>query len=124
MGNFRKNKYEYDSYIYIESVFKENGISELTSQDLDHNCFDSFGVSLWDIKSTSRLRDLVIPRQIFHYLLSRFCSKNKSDIGNYYNRNHSTVIYSIYAVEDLYGFDRLYTKHFKSIINKLVDNLK
>jgi len=118
MRNIRLNPEEYKSHIFASNIFKKNNL-ELSIGYIEGNCEFCFGFTLDDIKSNSRVRNLVMARQIFHYLIWAFCDKGKSYIGEKYNRGHSSVIYSIISVEDFYSFDSLYTNRFNDVINKL-----
>lgn len=72
-----------------------------------------------DIISTSRKRELVIPRQMFCYI-ARFNIPNItfSQIGNFLgNRDHSTVIHSVNQAENFMSYD----KQFQTDYRRLVD---
>jgi len=60
-------------------------------------------------KVKNRNRELVVPRQIFIYLLHNFTRYSLKQIGGICGgRDHSTVLHSIHAVEDMLEVDRKY----------------
>ncbi len=54
-----------------------------------------FQVSLEEIQSKSRKKDIAFPRQISMYLSRKHTEKALSDIGRAFNRDHSTVVHSV-----------------------------
>ncbi len=54
-----------------------------------------FKVSREDLRSRSRKRSIVFPRQVAMYLTRKFTEHSLSEIGELYSRDHSTVLHSI-----------------------------
>jgi chromosomal replication initiator protein len=57
-----------------------------------------FRVSIDDLRSRSRKRSVTFPRQLAMYLTRKYTDKSLADIGNMYNRDHSTVLYAIKTI--------------------------
>ena len=59
-----------------------------------------FNISQDNIKSSSRKREFVEPRQFCYYVLRKL-DHCLSHIGNCFNRDHSTVIYGVDKFDDI-----------------------
>ncbi len=57
-----------------------------------------FKVSVEELKSRSRKRAITFPRQVAMFLTRKYTEESLADIGNYYNRDHSTVLHSIKVI--------------------------
>lgn len=57
-----------------------------------------FKVSIDELTSRSRKRSVTFPRQIAMYLTRKFTDQSLSDIGQLYNRDHSTVLHAIRTI--------------------------
>jgi len=60
--------------------------------------------------SMSRLRELVIVRQLFYYILRKQIKLTLKNCGSILNQDHSTVIHAIEAVEHWLGNPKLYSE--------------
>jgi len=69
-----------------------------------------FNISSALIKSKSRKREIVIPRQIAMYFMWLKNIYSYKEIGIYFNRDHSTVVYSKDTVKDLMDMDKKYNR--------------
>lgn len=59
-----------------------------------------FKVSLEDIQSKSRKKEISFPRQVSMYLSRKHTEKALSDIGRAFNRDHSTVVHSLKRITE------------------------
>ncbi|WP_028580436.1 chromosomal replication initiator protein DnaA [Desulfogranum japonicum] len=57
-----------------------------------------FKVTTEELRSRSRKRAITYPRQIGMYLTRKYTKESLADIGNMYNRDHSTVLYAIKVI--------------------------
>jgi len=57
-----------------------------------------YKVSVDELISRSRKRSVSFPRQIAMYLTRKYTEESLADIGNLYNRDHSTVLYAIKVI--------------------------
>lgn len=57
-----------------------------------------FKVSVDDLQSRSRKRAVTFPRQVAMYLTRKYTDQSLADIGQLYNRDHSTVLHAIRVV--------------------------
>lgn len=69
-----------------------------------------------ELKSKSRPRNLVRPRQIFFYLMYQNSNLSLTKIGSWVNRkNHTTVLHGVAQIEDLI----FTTKEMKKCVSDL-----
>lgn len=71
---------------------------EITGESIRDLIGDQFRVSIDDLRSRSRKRSVTFPRQMAMYLTRKYTSQSLADIGNMYNRDHSTVLYAIKTI--------------------------
>jgi chromosomal replication initiation ATPase DnaA len=62
---------------------------------------EDFGVSLDDVKSNKKPQHIVDVRHIVAYCLFKNFSTSLKQVGDYLNRDHSTIIHSIRKVNSL-----------------------
>jgi chromosomal replication initiator protein len=97
----------------IEESQKVISIDQIIEVVTDH-----FQIKISDIKGKTRLREVVLPRQIAMYLSKEFTPLSLKAIGyNFGGRDHSTVIHAIQTVNDLVDID----KEISNTVSKLKD---
>jgi chromosomal replication initiator protein len=80
---------------------------------------DYFRIKIIDIKGKTRLREVVLPRQIAMYLAKEYTPLSLKAIGYHFGgRDHSTVIHAIQTVNDLVDIDRELNKTVKDLKDK------
>lgn len=83
-----------------------------------------FKISIYNLTPTAtgarEREDKIIPRQMWQYLLRKYTKMSLKKIGEYTNRDHSTIIHSCKKVEASLSFKKdIYHDEFKSIIEKV-----
>ncbi len=74
----------------------------LNIQDIKKVVAEKWNVSISDIDSEKKQKDIVIPRQIAMYISKNLTSKSLPEIGkNFGGRDHATVIYAVKKVREL-----------------------
>lgn len=73
---------------------------------------ECFGISVNDLKSPSRVREIIYPRHIAIHLIKANVTISLAGIGRMFKRDHSTVINSLETYDDIQK-DRI----FKSYID-------
>ena len=64
-------------------------------------CLHFPGISLDDLKSKTRAKEIVLPRQVCMYLIREFTQAPLLEIGSYFGgRDHSTVLHAIQKVAE------------------------
>ena len=93
----------------------ENTIT-ISIEEIQRIVCEYYKIRIADIKSTSRARPIVVPRQIAMYLIKKFLDKSLVDIGRSFGgRDHTTVINSLEKVDSLQSKD----PQFKNDIDEL-----
>ena len=67
------------------------------------------------LKSQSRVKDIKNSRFICMYMLKKCTNMTYAYIGNYYNRDHASVIHAVQTVE----FEKDYDRELKCYIREL-----
>ncbi len=78
----------------------------ISSDDIQKLVSEHFKVRITDLKSTTRAKTIVIPRQIAMYLIKKHLDKSLSDIGKMFGgKDHTTVMNALNRVEHLQSSD-------------------
>jgi chromosomal replication initiator protein len=72
--------------------------AEITGESIRDLIGRQFRVSIDELRSRSRKRSVAFPRQMAMYLTRKYTNISLADIGNIYNRDHSTVLYAIKTI--------------------------
>jgi len=96
---------------FVKQIHKEVTVDGIKNLVADH-----FKVPVEKLQSKTRKRSIVIARQLSMYLAKNLTNKSLKTIGeNFGGRDHSTVIYSCKAVQDLMDTDII----FKDTVTEL-----
>ncbi len=80
----------------------------------------TYGVTAEDIKSKKRKKDISTARQIAMFIIREITQMSMADIGDVFNRDHSTVVYAIKIVdESLEKYPRM-----KATIEDIIKNIR
>ncbi len=78
----------------------------ISVDDIQKIVADHFKVKIADMKSTTRAKQIVVPRQISMYLIKRHLDKSLVDIGKAFGgKDHTTVLNALERVEYLQSKD-------------------
>ncbi len=72
---------------FVDSAISASMVCELVCSQ--------YGVSLEELGSRSRRREISVPRQVAMYLARKHTEDSLVDIGRIFNRNHATVLHAI-----------------------------
>ncbi len=72
---------------FVDSAITASMVCELVCSQ--------YGVSLEELGSRSRRREISVPRQVAMYLARKHTEDSLVDIGRIFNRNHATVLHAI-----------------------------
>ncbi|MFN8431167.1 MAG: chromosomal replication initiator protein DnaA [Spirosomataceae bacterium] len=104
----------------IKSLVEENQ-KVISIDNIIETVTDYFKIKITDIKGKTRLREVVVPRQIAMFLAKEYTSLSLKAIGYHFGgRDHSTVIHAIQTINDLMDID----KELKSQIDDLKEKFK
>ena len=102
----------------VKSIVEENQ-KVISIDKIIDTVTDYFKIKVVDIKGKTRLREVVLPRQIAMYLAKEYTALSLKAIGYHFGgRDHSTVIHAIQTVNDLIDFDRDVAGHVKELQDK------
>lgn len=97
----------------------ENTVT-ISVEEIQRIVAEHFKIRITDLKSTSRAKPIVVPRQIAMFLIKKFLDKSLVDIGKAFGgKDHTTVINSLEKIENLQIKDPI----FKSDIDELVNQI-
>ena len=81
---------------------------------------DHFNVSIEDIKSSKRNKELVYPRQVIMYLCRSMTGATYKEIASLLGgRDHSTIMYGERSISDMMEKDESTRRTIETIVNKL-----
>lgn len=90
---------------------------EITIDTIIEKVTEQYNVRVADLKGKSRLREIVVPRQVAMYLAKNLTNLSLKSIGYHFGgRDHSTVIHAIQTINDLMDTD----KDIQNSVNKLL----
>jgi chromosomal replication initiator protein len=78
-----------------------------------------FKVTVQELRSKSRKKEVAFPRQVAMYLARKFTEQSLTDIGKAFNRDHSTVLHSIKVVSDRQLRDTSVSAQLEILSNKI-----
>lgn len=74
----------------------------ISMEDVQKMVADHFKIKISDLKSSSRAKQIVVPRQISMYLIKKHLDKPLTEIGRIFgDRDHTTVMNALERVQDL-----------------------
>jgi len=104
--------------------FIKKSSKELTIEHIQRLVGDHMNVSIDEIKSKTRKRNIVQARQISMYFSKKLTSSSLCVIGKHFgNRDHSTVIHACQTVNDLKDTDPEYLSKLNEIQKLITINL-
>lgn len=81
--------------------------SSISLEDIQKLVADHFNVKLSDLKSSTRAKPIVVPRQICMFLIKKFLDKSLVDIGKAFGgKDHTTVMNAISRIKHLQATDQ------------------
>lgn len=80
---------------------------------------DYYGRTPKGLRSKSRGRDVLLPRQLAMYLSRELMRRSYAEIGRYFQRNHSTVIHSIRKIRQALPGDSMLESHIEALCSRL-----
>jgi len=93
---------------------------EITVEYIQELVADHFDVDVAKLKGQTRKRSIVIARQLSMFLAKKLTDKSLKAIGaNFGGRDHSTVIYSCKAVQDMLDTDLIFNDTVTELEKKI-----
>jgi hypothetical protein len=104
----KKRRKDTDKFRLIKMVANPDTVGPLELEKLTKIVSKRCGVPIDAIKNKSRIRELILPRQIICFFAQRFIEVGVSYTGTFLHRDHSTIIHSAQAAEDQVDTDKRY----------------
>lgn len=79
-----------------------------------------FGVSIGALRSSTRTKEIVFARQAVMYLAVEQLGKTLAETGNFFGRDHSTVLHGIRRAAERIGTDAVLASRVGRIKSKIV----
>jgi len=79
-----------------------------------------YGITRDQLKGKRRTNSVALPRQIAMYLMRRQTTLSLSEIGRFFDRDHTTVIHACSKIERLMAEDRT----MKDTIERLAEDIQ
>jgi len=115
-ASFNKKEINVNLAKDILKNFVKKSTKELTIEVIQRLVSEQLSVSIEDIKSKTRKRDIVQARQISMYFAKKLTNSSLCVIGKHFgNRDHSTVIHACQTVNDLKDTDAEYLNKLNEI---------
>jgi len=103
----------------LKDILIENN-REITIEKIQKNVADHFNIKVNELKSSKRLKNIVLPRQISMYICRKLTNLSYPEIGaKFGGKDHSTIIHAVKKIEILMKEDI----QMKGIIERLIENL-
>ena len=104
----------------LKDIVSPNSPSRITPENIINVVCDHYSISIEDIKSSKRNKELVHPRQMIMYLCRSMTNATYKEIASLLGgRDHSTIIYGERSITDLIEKDESIRRTIETIINKL-----
>lgn len=81
-----------------------------------------YNISLNDLSSNKRNKSIVLYRDIAIYIINKKTDLSLTEIGHYFNRNHSTISHSLEKMEEKVKVDEKLSNNINLIINNIEKN--
>lgn len=92
---------------------------ELNSRNLCHKivevCFNYFDVDVRKALAEDRKHNVIQAKHFSMFFMKEELNLTDSEIGRYFNNNHSTVIHAIKRMTGYVEMDKVYQKYYKEI---------
>jgi len=85
---------------------------------------DHYGVRVADLRDKSRTKEVVVPRQVAMFLIRETTNCSLPEIGQYFGRDHTTVLYAIEKIRSQLASDADLAKTVATLRGLLAEIIK
>ncbi|MBS1969078.1 MAG: chromosomal replication initiator protein DnaA [Bdellovibrionales bacterium] len=94
--------------------------STISLEEIQKLVADHFKVKITDLKSSTRAKPIVVPRQIAMYLIKKFLDRSLVDIGKAFGgKDHTTVMNALERVQHLQATDQDIMKDIEELEQRI-----
>ncbi len=94
----------------------------MTSDKILAQIADRYEISVEDLKSTKRTKQIAMPRHIAIYLIREMTNMSFPQLGKFFGRDHTTVLNSYQTVEEKMKSDPFFEGEIKELLRELQGN--
>jgi chromosomal replication initiator protein len=98
----------------LRSIDRKTTIDEIQKKVAEY-----FSISVKEMQSSRRARNVARPRQIAMYLAKQLTSRSLPEIGRKFDRDHTTVMHAVRKVEELMVEDNSLSESIKDLRHAL-----
>ncbi len=103
----------------IESILPKDGIVKITPDKIMDKVSTFYNVTKEELIGKSRVKSLVVPRQVAMYLCSKLTDMNAGMIGKTFSKDRTTVLHSVEKIESDLNTDKIMKTNIDYIIKDL-----
>lgn len=103
----------------LEGIVADSMNKEITVDLIIELVANYYNITIDDIKGKVRTRNIAVPRQIAMYLSRELTKESLPKIGEYFGKDHSTVIHACSKINELVLNDEEIKMNVDNIMNKL-----
>lgn len=97
----------------------ESNDKKITIEDIQKVVAEEYGITVEELRSKQRKERLVFPRHIAIYIAHELTDLSWTDIGNAFNKDHSTTIHASEKIKTMVANDPYFAETVNKIINKI-----
>lgn len=83
---------------------------------------EHFGLTMDELNVKCKKRDLVFPRQVIMYFLTEYTDMTYKQIGDLFNRDHTTAIHSKDTIKDIMSTDEKVMARIDELKKSIANN--
>ena len=103
----------------IESILPKDGIVKITPDKIMDKVSTFYNVTKEELIGKSRVKSLVLPRQVAMYLCTKLTDMNAGMIGKTFSKDRTTVLHSVEKIETDLNTDKIMKTNIDYIIKDL-----
>ncbi len=103
----------------IESILPKDGIVKITPDKIMDKVSTFYSVTKEELIGKSRVKSLVLPRQVAMYLCTKLTDMNAGMIGKTFSKDRTTVLHSVEKIETDLNTDKIMKTNIDYIIKDL-----
>ncbi len=107
----------------LKDMFTKEANNKIDVNLIIRETANYFNISIADIKGKTRNKNVVIPRQMAMYIATELTELSTTELGNEFDRNHSTIISSRDKIISRIKVEPNLEKSYNKIVNKIKEEI-
>jgi chromosomal replication initiator protein len=101
-AGYTMDRFNFQYFVMMNSEKQKKVSNETTRREITASICSHYGVTVLDVMSKSRKKELVMARQLAIYFIRKHTSYSLKQVGMYFGgRDHSTVCHAIGCISGL-----------------------